>query len=109
MKTPLTLKWRQGKDIPFKMGSTVQSVVLGNKVYIGGGGACSNHDACTVMVYDIQRDTYSTLPQYNAGYLLNAIVDKISWRLSVVRPAVRVQYISFRYRKLIFVCIPLSI
>ena len=54
--------------MPFEMGTTVQSVVLGNKVYIGGGTAHSDRDACTVMVYDIQRDTYSTLPQYNVGY-----------------------------------------
>ena len=52
--------------MPFEMGYTVQSVVLGNKVYIGGGEAYSDRNDCMVMVYDIQRDTYSTLPQYNA-------------------------------------------
>ena len=52
--------------MPFKMGGNVQSVVLGNEVYIGGGEAYSDRDGCTVMVYDIQRDTYSTLPQYKA-------------------------------------------
>ena len=55
--------------MPFGMGGNVQSVVLGNKVYIGGG------DDCTVMVYDIQRDTYSTLPQYNAMYFAMTALD----------------------------------
>ena len=54
--------------MPFEMGTTVQSVVLGNKVYVGGGDAGSDHNRCTVMVYDITRDQYSTLPQYNAKY-----------------------------------------
>ena len=52
--------------MPFGMGGTVQSVVLGNKVYIGGGDARTDRGACKVMVYDIQRNKYSTLPQYNA-------------------------------------------
>ena len=54
--------------MPFGLRGDVQSVVLGNKVYIGGGDALDERDACTVMVYDIQRDTYSTLLPYNAGY-----------------------------------------
>ena len=54
--------------MPFKMGNTVQSVVLRNKVYVGGGDADSDHNRCTVMVYDITRDQYSTLPQYNAKW-----------------------------------------
>ena len=54
--------------MPFRTGGTVQSVVLGNKVYIGGGDAYSDRDTCMVMVYDIKRNKYSTLPQYNARY-----------------------------------------
>ena len=54
--------------MPFGMRGSVQSVVLGNQVYIGGGEAGSGSEECTVMVYDIQRDTYSTLPQYKAMY-----------------------------------------
>ena len=62
----------------FGMGYTVQSVVLGNKVYIGGGEAYRDRDTCTVMVYDIQRDTYSTLPQYNARYFaMTALNDQL--------------------------------
>ena len=54
--------------MPFGMGFSVQSVVLGSKVYVGGGGADSDRNDCTVMVYDITRDQYSTLPQYNAKW-----------------------------------------
>ena len=78
LKIPLTLKWRQGKDMPFGMGYTVQSVVLVNKLYIGGGSAGSERDDCKVMVYDIQRDTYSTLPQYNAyGFAMTALNNQL--------------------------------
>ena len=64
--------------MPFGMESTVQSVVLGNKVYIGGGDARSDRDARTVMVYDIQRDSYSALPQYNAKYFaMTALNDQL--------------------------------
>ena len=64
--------------MPFGMEYTVQSVVLGNKVYIGGGEAHSGSEECTVMVYDIQRDKYSTLPQYNARYFaMTALNDQL--------------------------------
>ena len=64
--------------MPFGMGIAVQSVVLGNKVYIGGGSAGSDCDTCKVMVYDIQRDTYSTLPQYNAyWFAMTALNDQL--------------------------------
>ena len=77
LKPPLTLIWRRGKDMPFRMGDAVQSVVLGNKVYIGGGGAGSDRNDCTVMVYDIMRDQCSTLPQYNAKYFAMTSLDNL--------------------------------
>ena len=43
----LTLKWRRGKDMPIKMGSSVQSVVIGDLVYVGGGEADIDHDMCS--------------------------------------------------------------
>ena len=39
LNIPLTLKWRRGRDMPIKMGSSVQSVVIGDLVYVGGGEA----------------------------------------------------------------------
>ena len=52
----------------FKMGGTVQSVVIGQSVYVGGGGGDSYHDLCTVMKLDLQRDEWTKLPLHNAVY-----------------------------------------
>ena len=53
--------------MPIRMGSTVQSVVIGRSVYVGGGIATYNHnpDQCTVMKLDLQRNEWTKLPQYN--------------------------------------------
>ena len=52
------------------MGDTVQSVVIGESVYIGGGStlAYNEHNNCTVMKLDLQRDEWTMLPQYSAAY-----------------------------------------
>ena len=49
-----------------KMGSTVQSVVIGQSVHVGGGDADNDRDRCTVMKLDLQRDEWTKLPQYSA-------------------------------------------
>ena len=54
--------------MPIKMSSTVQSVVIGDFVYVGGGGAGNDRDNCTVMKLDLQRDEWTKLPQYSAKY-----------------------------------------
>ena len=41
-----------------------QVVVLNGKAYIGGGGASTDRERQTVMVYDPQKDSYDTLPPY---------------------------------------------
>ena len=51
--------------MPIKMGSTVQTVVIGYSVYIGGGNADLNKDRCTVMKLDLQRNEWAKLPQYS--------------------------------------------
>ncbi|XP_064407306.1 uncharacterized protein LOC135352081 isoform X8 [Halichondria panicea] len=66
LRPPLTLKWRRGKDMPIKMGGSVQSVVIGDTVYVGGGGADNNRDACTVM--KLEQDQWTKLPEYTARY-----------------------------------------
>ena len=68
LRPPLTLKWRRGKDMPFKMGTTVQSVVIGQSVYVGGGDAVKDPDRCTVMKLDLQQDEWTKLPQYSAKW-----------------------------------------
>ncbi|XP_064398568.1 uncharacterized protein LOC135345141 [Halichondria panicea] len=61
---PLTLKWRRGKDMPIKMGTSVQSVVIGDTVYVGGGHAVDDRDMCTVM--KLEQDQWTKLPKYIA-------------------------------------------
>ncbi|XP_064407476.1 mitogen-activated protein kinase kinase kinase kinase 4-like isoform X4 [Halichondria panicea] len=64
LRPPLTLKWRRGKDMPIKMGTTVQSVVIGDTVYVGGGDAVNGRGACTVM--KLEQDQWTKLPEYTA-------------------------------------------
>ncbi|XP_064407318.1 uncharacterized protein LOC135352087 isoform X1 [Halichondria panicea] len=66
LRPPLTLKWRRGKDMPIKMGTSVQSVVIGDTVYVGGGFADNDRDRCTVM--KLEQDQWTKLPEYTAKY-----------------------------------------
>ena len=54
--------------MPIKMGHTVQSVVIDDCIYVGGGDAGKDydHDQRTVMKLDFQRDEWTKLPQYKA-------------------------------------------
>ena len=54
--------------MPIKMGISIQSVVIGQSLYVGGGGAASDHDMCTVMKFDLQRNEWTKLPQYSVKY-----------------------------------------
>ncbi|XP_064407546.1 uncharacterized protein LOC135352311 [Halichondria panicea] len=66
LRPPLTLKWRRGKDMPIKMGTSVQSVVIGDTVYVGGGFADNDRDRCTVM--KLEQDQWTKLTEYTAKY-----------------------------------------
>ena len=52
--------------MPIEMGSTVQSVVIGDTVYVGGGDAGNDHDRCTAM--KLEQDQWTKLPEYTAMY-----------------------------------------
>ena len=52
--------------MPIKMGSTVQSVVIGDTVYVGGGRAGNDRDKCTVM--KLEQDQWTKLPEYTAKW-----------------------------------------
>ena len=54
--------------MPVKMATTVQSVVIGQSVYVGGGDAASDCDCCTVMKLDLQQDEWTKLPQYSVKF-----------------------------------------
>ena len=48
--------------MPIKMGTSVQSVVIGDTVYVGGGLADNDRDRCTVM--KLEQDQWTKLPEY---------------------------------------------
>ena len=52
--------------MPIKMGDSVQSVVIGDTVYVGGGSADNNRNMCTVM--KLEQDQWTKLPEYTAKY-----------------------------------------
>ncbi|XP_064407491.1 uncharacterized protein LOC135352241 isoform X2 [Halichondria panicea] len=66
LRPPLTLKWRRGKDMPIKMDGSVQSVVIGDTVYVGGGIADNDRDMCTVV--KLEQDQWTKLPEYTAKW-----------------------------------------
>ena len=68
LRLPLTLNWRRGTDMPSNMGTTVQAVVLGDNVYVGGGGTDNDCDSCTVMKLNLQQNRWTKLPQYSTKY-----------------------------------------
>ena len=61
--------------MPIRMGDTVQSVVIGPSVYVGGGDGGSDHNDSTVMKLDLQRDEWTQLPQYSAIYFAMTSLD----------------------------------
>ncbi|XP_064407372.1 actin-binding protein IPP-like [Halichondria panicea] len=50
--------------MPIKMGCSVQNVVIGDTVYVGGGSAGNDRDRCTVM--KLEQDQWTKLPEYTA-------------------------------------------
>ena len=48
------------------MGDSIQSVVIGDTVYVGGGGAGNDRDSGTVM--KLEQDQWTKLPEYTAKY-----------------------------------------
>ena len=75
LKLPLSLKWRKASDMPFGMCDYPQAVAINRKVYIGGRLTSSSSEGQTVMVYDPQNDTWTTLPQYDCVYFAMAVVN----------------------------------
>ena len=58
LKWPLPLKWRRGKDTPFKT-YHYHVVILNGMVYVGGGNATSEYD---VLQYSPRSGEWSKLP-----------------------------------------------
>ncbi len=52
--------------MPIKTGGSVQIVVIGDRAYVGGGGAYNDRDVCTVM--KLEQDQWTDLPEYTARW-----------------------------------------
>ena len=52
--------------MPIHMGDSVQSVVIGDTVYVGGGFAVNDRDIYTVL--KLEQDQWTKLPEYTAKY-----------------------------------------
>ena len=74
-ETYSVIKTVDSENMPVKMGITIQSVVIGDYVFVGGGGV--NFDAveegytwnCKVMKYDHKKKKWTeSLPKYDYQY-----------------------------------------
>ena len=61
--------------MPIKMGTSVQSVVIGHSVYIGGGSTDNVPENYTVMKLNLQLDEWTKLPQYSAKWFAMTSLD----------------------------------
>lgn len=78
-KPTFFLKWKQESNMLFEMSGGVQSVVIKEGVFVGGGKARNHHDECTVMRLDLQQYQWTTLPQYSARYFaMAALKDQLA-------------------------------
>ena len=78
MTFPLQLDWRRGPDMPFAMSDYIQSVEVEGTVYVGGGSANKTSNMYIVMAYDIQSNTWHTLPPNSASnFAMTSIHNKL--------------------------------
>ena len=66
--------------MPVEMGHTVQSVAIGDCIFVGGGDASHDHDRdqCTVMKLDLQQDEWTKLPQYSArSFAMTSLANRL--------------------------------
>ena len=64
LSEPLKLKWKRGRNKPFRTWDSESAVVMKGDVYFGGGVAPSVEDAQTVYVYSPRSVSWSRLPPY---------------------------------------------
>lgn len=50
-------------DPPIRMSNHLQAVLMGDKIYIGGGYATSEEDAATIVAFDSRAKTWERLPR----------------------------------------------
>ena len=77
LQFPLQLRWC-GLDMPHGMGCYVQSVVVKEKVYVGGGLTDRRNDDHIVIEYDISSGKWAKLPPYRAqGFAMTVINNQL--------------------------------
>ena len=57
------LQWKRCADMPIKV-TRMQVVVIGEKVYIGGGDIETREDITAVLMYDLAKDEWGRLPNH---------------------------------------------
>ena len=70
---PLNLKWTPGHEMSFAITDYIQSVIIQEMMYVGGGYASSINNRYTVMTYVISQK-WSQLPQYTARYFAMTVI-----------------------------------
>jgi len=61
----LSLKWTKGPDLPFRMDGYIQSVVIEDTLYVGGGSAGRGNN-CTIMAYHTHTQNWHKLKPFPA-------------------------------------------
>ena len=60
--------------MPFSMSGYIQSVIIQEMMYVGGGGAYLTNNMFIVMTYNIISQEWSQLPQYTARYFAMTVI-----------------------------------
>ena len=60
--------------MPFAMSDYIQSVIIQEMMYVGGGYASSANNRYIVMTYNIITQEWSQLPQYTARYFAMTVI-----------------------------------
>ena len=74
IRFPLNLKWTPGPDMPFAMSDYIQSVIIQEMMYVGGGDASLFNNRYIVMTYNIISQEWSQLPQYTARHFAMTVI-----------------------------------
>ena len=62
--------------MPFSMSQSIQAVVIGDNVYVGGGYSTTGSKEATMMVYSLHIESWRTLPPYEIWRFGMAAVNK---------------------------------
>ena len=77
----LEFQWRKGQNMPFKLSSYPQVVVMKGKVYFRGAhllpsfSSESEADHQTILVYDPQGDVWTMLPPYSFSWFAMTVLN----------------------------------